>query len=257
MAQIYFLTHQHARAEKILSTPKAEPTFRSGKGKEPESNSAQPLVRLTDISIACRYLAAQCMVRQGKWTEALDLLGESNPFSTKQKQTNGAAEKPFHGGIKFEASMCHLRGLIHLHLNSSQKAKECFLEALTLDVKCYESFESLVDGNMLMVDEEWEFIQGLKYAEQTEEDAEFIRMAYTVRLKKVRTGTALLCNTAKACFVWTVQESRRISPVSKKADRRLWTVRRPRRALRSSRRTLYRLKMERLLCRHFVHSRFA
>lgn len=129
------------------------------------------------------------MVRQSKWTEALDLLGESNPFAASKKESKAAEEKPFHGGIKFEASMCHLRGLIHLHLNASVKAKECFLEALSLDVKCYESFESLVDGNMLMVDEEWDFIQGLKYQEQTEEDAEFIRMAYTVRLKKVRLST--------------------------------------------------------------------
>ena len=33
---------------------------------------------------------------------------------------------------------------------------------------------------------EWEFIQGLPYLAQTGEDAEFVRMMYTVRLKKVR-----------------------------------------------------------------------
>jgi anaphase-promoting complex subunit 6 len=36
--------------------------------------------RLVDMSVACRYLAAQCQVRQGKWTEALEILGEANPF---------------------------------------------------------------------------------------------------------------------------------------------------------------------------------
>lgn len=33
---------------------------------------------------------------------------------------------------------------------------------------------------------EWHFIQGLAFREHTPEDAEFIRMIYTVRLKKVR-----------------------------------------------------------------------
>lgn len=49
--------------------------------------------------------------------------------------------------------MCHLRGLIQLHLNASDRAKECFLEALSIDVKCYDSFEALVSGNMMSVRE--------------------------------------------------------------------------------------------------------
>lgn len=32
---------------------------------------------------------------------------------------------------------------------------------------------------------EWEFIQGLQYHAQTGEDADFVRMMYTVRLNKV------------------------------------------------------------------------
>lgn len=36
--------------------------------------------RLVDMSVACRYLAAQCLVRQGKWADATEMLGEHNPF---------------------------------------------------------------------------------------------------------------------------------------------------------------------------------
>ena len=36
--------------------------------------------RLVDMSVACRYLAAQCQVRQGNWSDALEMLGEANPF---------------------------------------------------------------------------------------------------------------------------------------------------------------------------------
>ena len=36
--------------------------------------------RLVDMSVACRYLAAQCLVRQGKGADATEMLGEHNPF---------------------------------------------------------------------------------------------------------------------------------------------------------------------------------
>ena len=49
--------------------------------------------------------------------------------------------------------MCHLRGLVMLKLNRSDQAKQCFLEALALDVKCYDSFEQLINGEMMSVDE--------------------------------------------------------------------------------------------------------
>lgn len=166
------------------------------------------LVRLADISVACRYLAAQSLVRQEKWSQAMELLGDVNPFRKlggKRGQPLEAQQYSGDGGVKFEASMCHLRGVIQLHLNAAERAKECFLEALAIDVKCYESFETLVAGNMMDVNEgelvasicfigkrlkprcpaEWAFIQSLGFKEQTPEDAEFIRMIYTIRLKKV------------------------------------------------------------------------
>lgn len=55
--------------------------------------------------------------------------------------------------IKIEASMCHLRGLLMLKLNRAETAKECFMEALILDVKCYDAFDQLISGEMMTVDE--------------------------------------------------------------------------------------------------------
>ncbi|KAF8510783.1 hypothetical protein JB92DRAFT_2938245 [Gautieria morchelliformis] len=140
--------------------------------------------RLVDMSIACRYLAAQCQVRQGKWADALEMLGESNPF--KDSGRSGPTIPNRDGGIKIEASMCHLRGLLMLKLNRNDRAKECFLEALSLDVKCYDAFEQLVGGELMRPEEEWEFVQSLAYKEQTPEDAEFVRLIYTIRLRKFR-----------------------------------------------------------------------
>ena len=146
LAQIYFMTHQYSRAERLLTRPfqmnediieSVEPltnghTFPNtpfptvpggipfpqldkGKGREiaqsmPSTGSRrgfvdagsnvegldrlpigpgapdlvaeqlEGVVKLVDVSVACRYLAAQCQVRQGKWAEATEMLGEVNPF---------------------------------------------------------------------------------------------------------------------------------------------------------------------------------
>ena len=87
------------------------------------------------------------------------------------------------------------------------------MEALARDVKCFEAFEMLVGGEMMSNDEgefqpangcrcryrlttwrraEWDFIQGLPFHAQTEDDAEFVRMMYTVRLKKVMFAPLLI-----------------------------------------------------------------
>lgn len=54
--------------------------------------------RLVDMSVACRYLCAQCQVRQGKWNEATEMLGEANPF---RELGRGGPDAPnIDGGIK-------------------------------------------------------------------------------------------------------------------------------------------------------------
>ncbi|KAI0078758.1 TPR-like protein [Panus rudis PR-1116 ss-1] len=223
LAQTFFLTHQYSRAERLLTRPfptspprrpGAHPTNGhtdpKGKGKEvardevagpvpfpprlPAGGAGEMIdvaieyqdgiSRLVDMSVACRYLAAQCQMRQGKWRDATEMLGEANPFRGSSK--SGPAIPNVDGGIKIEASMCHLRGLLMMKLNKSVQAKECFMEALSLDVKCYESFQQLIDTEMFTPEEEWEFVQSLAYKSQTPEDSEFIRLMYTSRLRKYK-----------------------------------------------------------------------
>jgi anaphase-promoting complex subunit 6 len=84
-----------------------------------------------------------------------------------------------------------------LKLNRGDQAKQCFMEALALDVK---SFEQLMSGEMMTPDEgvlrsidklisEWEFIQGLAYFSQTPQDAQFVQLIYTARLRKYKHAT--------------------------------------------------------------------
>lgn len=110
------MTHQYSRAERLLTRPfPTEPPkrpstpsppltnghlpFAKGKGRDEPHPMAMPRLpmgpggrfdvpedmqtgvsRLVDMSVACRYLAAQCQVRQGNWADATEMLGEANPF---------------------------------------------------------------------------------------------------------------------------------------------------------------------------------
>jgi anaphase-promoting complex subunit 6 len=40
-----------------------------------------------------------------------------------------------------------------MKLGRGETAKNCFMEALALDVKCYDSFEQLISGEMMTPEE--------------------------------------------------------------------------------------------------------
>ncbi|POW08280.1 hypothetical protein PSHT_09613, partial [Puccinia striiformis] len=155
------------------------------------SSSVEPantiLVRMTDYSTACRYLAAQCMIRQGKWDAALEMVGEQNPFRehTQDPSTSNTDNlSTFNSFVTTDSSFVHSTELLRVLLWMGNQirilalAKLSFLESLAIDLR------GTVGGNMLEPEEEWEFIQSLSYHTQTPEDKLFIKSLYTVRLKK-------------------------------------------------------------------------
>ncbi|ORX96886.1 ApcC hetero-tetramer Cut9-Hcn1 [Basidiobolus meristosporus CBS 931.73] len=184
LAQVYFLTNQYTRAAKLLQRR-----------------------HLLKSSVACRYLAAQCSIKLEKWGEALEILGEENPFKNNSGTcftfvggsiycTQGSTivgtlgvesipkVKNTDGGVKLEASMCYLRGVIYTKQGKLDRAKECYKEALLIDVKCYEAFQALIGNHMLTDEEERKLLQSLQYNEHTTEDAQLIKLLYTTKLKK-------------------------------------------------------------------------
>ena len=117
LAQTYFMTHQYSRAERLLTRPfSTSPPKKQPKGKSKEHDVVDRLPvgptgmlqvpeslqegisRLVDMSVACRYLAAQCQIRQGNWEEATELLGEANPF--RDSGRSGPSIPNMDGGIK-------------------------------------------------------------------------------------------------------------------------------------------------------------
>jgi anaphase-promoting complex subunit 6 len=59
-----------------------------------------------------------------------------------------------------EASLCRLRGVLYLRLNSLVMAKECYMEALSLDVRNYDVFNELINEMMLPEEGMWLFFRG-------------------------------------------------------------------------------------------------
>lgn len=191
---------------------------------------------------SCRYLAAHCLIKQGRYPDALDLLGDRNPThlianaankrkphpraaaSASQSAAGDAAaasattrRRP--GGDtadrRYEAAMCYLRGLCFARQNAFDRAKECYKDAVRIDVQCFEAFRQLMQNSLMAPDEEWAFLESLDFdsvalpagtgtgtgaggggggigmggagdVSASQEAAEFTRMLYTTRLSKYR-----------------------------------------------------------------------
>ena len=108
LAQTHLLTHQYSQAEGILtalrSTSPPSTEFASSSTPPPGSPSSSSqngeMKRLTDTSLACRYLAAQCQVRLGKWEEALEMVGRGNGNWSAWDGETDQGDGPGDGGIK-------------------------------------------------------------------------------------------------------------------------------------------------------------
>ena len=95
--------------------------------------------------------------------------------------------------IKYEAAMCYLRGLCYAQQNSYDRAKECYKDAVLIDVQCFEAFEQLMKNQLLSPEEEWQFLESLDFdsmsstsSASSQEAAEFVKMLYLTRLSKYK-----------------------------------------------------------------------
>lgn len=155
---------------------------------------------LAEISAACRLLAAKCMVRLGKFGEALELIGEESGRWVKGGGKYGYATPSSDGLLKVSSSVAHLRGLIQLRLDNLDAAREAFLEALRLDVKNYDAYSALVDGRLLSGQAVWRVIETLQWQAQSDGDEQsfdFIKMCYTAKMGKEDQANAIRAASAR------------------------------------------------------------
>lgn len=96
--------------------------------------------------------------------------------------------------IKYEAGMCYLRGLCFAKQNAFDRAKECYKDAVHIDVQCFEAFDQLMKNSLMSSSEEWNFIDSLNFdsiqpdpgdtSQRPAEAADFTRNLYITRLSK-------------------------------------------------------------------------
>jgi anaphase-promoting complex subunit 6 len=94
--------------------------------------------------------------------------------------------------------MCFLRGICYAKQNAFDRAKECYKDAVRIDVQCFEAFQQLMKNSLLSPDEEWQFLESLDFdsihvsgdVSASQEAADFTKMLYTTRLSKYRNPDA-------------------------------------------------------------------
>lgn len=101
--------------------------------------------------------------------------------------------------------MCFLRGICYAKQNAFDRAKECYKDAVRIDVQCFEAFQQLMKNSLMSPDEEWQFVESLDFdaiqvagdSSSSQEAAEFTKMLYTTRLSKYRHPAAftMACET--------------------------------------------------------------
>lgn len=196
-------------------------------------NRALAFVSRSDLiqrSPRSRYLAAHCYIKQNRHEEALQILGEKNPvhlvtttdaarrklqhlssngngnsltskqqrkskLPTRLERADRSEERDREdaANIKHEAGMCYLRGVCYAKQNAFDRAKECYKDAVRIDVQCFEAFDQLVKNSLMSPAEEWEFLDTLNFdtiqhesgdAEAAAEAAHFTKNLYSTRLSK-------------------------------------------------------------------------
>ncbi|KAF3021513.1 hypothetical protein G7054_g13996 [Neopestalotiopsis clavispora] len=199
LAQVHFATGNYTRAQAFLSR--------------------QDLISRNP---SCRYLAGHCYIKQSRYDEALAVLGDRNPThlivsSTNKRKTpknSGKSDKSSRrrdesdeetANRRFEAAMCFLRGICYAKQNAFDRAKECYKDAVRIDVQCFEAFQQLMKNSLMSPDEEWQFLESLDFdsinvggdISSSQEAAEFTKMLYTTRLSKYRNPTSFVtaCET--------------------------------------------------------------
>lgn len=182
-------------------------------------------------SLSCRYLAAHCYIKQGRYDQALVILGEENPTHLittshnarrKLAHINGHAPRNVtqRGGraqrdrielseererdresekeLKFQAGMCYLRGLCFAKRNAFDRARDCYKDAVRIDVQCFEAFDQLMKNSLMAPAEELAFLEELDFdsiriddQSLAQEAAHFTKLLYTTRLSKYSSPSTL------------------------------------------------------------------
>lgn len=100
--------------------------------------------------------------------------------------------------LKFQAGMCYLRGLCFAKRNAFDRARDCYKDAVRIDVQCFEAFDQLMKNSLMSPAEELAFLEELDFdsiriedQSMAQEAAHFTKLLYTTRLSKYSSPATL------------------------------------------------------------------
>jgi anaphase-promoting complex subunit 6 len=100
--------------------------------------------------------------------------------------------------LKFQAGMCYLRGLCFAKRNAFDRARDCYKDAVRIDVQCFEAFDELMKNSLMSPAEELAFLEDLDFDSIRIDDhslsaeaADFTKLLYTTRLSKYASPAVL------------------------------------------------------------------
>ncbi|KMU73175.1 anaphase-promoting complex subunit Cut9 [Coccidioides immitis RMSCC 3703] len=125
--------------------------------------------------------------------------GKSTASRSDRIERNEEREREDASHIKFEAAMCYLRGLCYARQNAFDRARDCYKDAVRIDIQCFEAFEQLMKNSLMSPAEELEFLESLDFDSMnpssdpsiSQEAAEFVKLLYTTRLSKYSSPSAI------------------------------------------------------------------
>ncbi|KAI9726096.1 MAG: anaphase promoting complex subunit cdc16 [Chrysothrix sp. TS-e1954] len=197
-----------------------------------------------------QLLAARCLVKLGRFDQALDIMGEHPPShllqprninrrsKTPRLESDGRNAAPSRHGKngsistrleaarqvssttdnkereeaanrRYHAGMCYLRGICYAKGNAFDRAKECYVDAVRIDVQCFEAFDQLMKNALMTPQEESELLESLDFdsitvstpagtappngnsSSASQQAADLTRMLYTTRLSKYSSTPAI------------------------------------------------------------------
>jgi len=131
--------------------------------------------------------------RPGKARASEKAKARTNAFNSGgSRSDNDLKQAERLSNTRFEASMCYLRGICYAKQNAFDRAKECYRDAVRIDVRCFEAFDQLMRNKLLSPQEEWEFLGSLDFdsvmvdgdLSTSQQAGELAKMLYTTRMSK-------------------------------------------------------------------------
>ncbi|XP_033226801.1 cell division cycle protein 16 homolog isoform X2 [Belonocnema kinseyi] len=142
--------------------------------------------------VMCHYLAVRSLLEANEFTEALQVINEFEICNNMSQLSTSFADHAnvFDAPKNVQSAILYVKGRVYEAMDNRAMATDCYKQSLQCDVFSYQSFEALVQNQMLSAAEEKELLESLPLSEQcSEAEAEFLRLLYDSKLKKYQEPT--------------------------------------------------------------------